>query len=232
MNKFDQVFFKKYVPEGSEMIEIAHKHIIIIIDNIIHNYFFWVILPTFIYYNSLTIQSFIPFFVLEFFIIFVFLKNIYDIFNWYNDVWILTNDGVIELDRSLFSSNSTSVKYTSIEWLELIQTWFIDTLLGKWDIVIHKVGGENNFLLRDATHAFSVLEKVDQIQKSLKEETKEEKKDDTPQNFETVLKALSGVVEEYLWKNGYKEDDSEEKKQLIDKIKKINGTIDLNSEKK
>lgn len=232
MNKFDQAFFKKYVPDGSEMVDIAHKHIIVIIDKIILNYFFWVILPTFIYYNSLTFQSFVPFFILELFIISIFLKNIYDIFNWYNDVWIITNGGVIELDWSLFSSNSTSVKYNSIEWLELVQTWFIDTILGKWDIIIHKIWWENNFLLRDASQAFGVLEKVDQIQKKLKEQKKEDKKEEIPQNFETVLKALSGVVEEYLWKNGYREDDSEERKQLIEKIKKVNGTIDLNSEKK
>lgn len=231
MNKFDQVFFKKYVPEWNEIIEIAHKHIFLILNQIIINYFFWVILPTFIYYNSLAVQSIIPFFVLEIFIILIFFKNIYDIFNWYNDVWIITKDGVIELDWALFSSNSTSVKYSSIEWLELIQTGFIDTILGKWDVLIHKIWWENNFLLKDASRAFSVLEKVDQIQKALKQQKKDDKKDSPEQNFETILKALSGVVEEYLWKNWYKEEDSEERKQLIEKVKKINGTIDLNSKK-
>lgn len=232
MNKFDQSFFKKYVPEGTDIIDIAHKHIIIIIDKIILNYFFWVILPTFIYYNSLTIQSFIPFFVLEIFIILIFLKNIYDILDWYNDVWIITKNGVTELDWALFSSNSTSVKYSSIEWLELIQTGFIDTILWKGDIVIHKVWGENNFLLRDASHAFHVLEKIDQIQKTIKQQKQDEEKASPEQNFETVLKALSWVVEEYLGKSWYKKDDSEEKKQFIEKIKKLDGTIDLNSSKK
>lgn len=232
MNKFDQIFFKKYITEWAEVIDIAHKHIIVIIDNIILNYFFWVILPTFVYYNSLTIQSFIPFFVLEIFILFIFFKNIYDIFNWYNDVWIITKDGVTELDWALFSSNSTSVKYSSIEWLELIQTGFIDTILWKWDIIIHKVGGENNFLLAHASRAFDILEKIDQLQKSVKQRQQDEEKKETPeQNFETVLKALSWVVEEYLWKSGYQKDDSEEKKKLIEKVKKRAWTIDLNSTK-
>lgn len=232
MNKFDQIFFKKYISEWAEVIDIAHKHIMVIIDNIILNYFFWVILPTFIYYNSLTVQSFVPFFVLEIFILFIFLKNIYDIFNWYNDVWIITKDGVTELDWALFSSNSTSVKYSSIEWLELIQTGFIDTILWKWDIIIHKVGGENNFLLAHASRAFDILEKIDQLQKSVKQKQQDEEKKETPeQNFETVLKALSWVVEEYLWKSGYQKDDSEEKKKLIEKVKKRAWTIDLNSTK-
>lgn len=227
MNKFDQIFFSKYVSEWNEIIEIAHKHIIVIIDKIILNYFFWVILPTFIYYNSTLVQSMIPFFVLEIFIIGVFLKNIYDVFDWYNDVWIITSDGVTELDWKLFSANSTSVKYRSIEWLEFIQTGFIDTVLWKWDIVIHKIWWENNFLLQSATKPFSILEIVDTNQKAIKklEETKEE----IPQNFETVLQALSWVVEDYLWKNGYKKDMSKETKMLIEKIKKKEGTIDLSN---
>lgn len=227
MNKFDQVFFSKYVSEWNEIIEIAHKHIIVIIGKIVLNYFFWVILPTFIYYNSSLIQSLIPFFILEIFIISIFFKNIYDVFDWYNDVWIITSDGVTELDWKLFSSNSTSVKYRSIEWLEFIQTGFIDTVLWKWDIVIHKIWWENNFLLQNATRAFSILEIIDTKQKAIKEE--EENKEETPQNFETVLQALSWVVEDYLWKNGYKKDTSEETKKFIEKMKKKEGTIDLSN---
>lgn len=248
MNRFDQLFFSKYVA-GSEIIDIAHKHIIIIIDKIILNYFFWVILPTFIYYNSLSIQSFTPFFVLEFFIIWMFIKNIYDIFNWYNDVWIITEDSVVELEWKLFSNNATSVSFWSIEWLEIIQGWIMDTIFWKWDIVIHKIWWENNFTLQNAAHAFSIIEQIDLLQKAEKQkeedaeaqkiaeeeakQTEEERKNHennqltSIQNLETIVKALSNVVETYLWNEWYKKDDSAEKKALIDEIKKQHGTIDL-----
>jgi hypothetical protein len=45
----------------------------------------------------------------------MFIKIIYNVFDWYNDVWILTEDGVTELDWKLFSNNTVSVRYKSIE---------------------------------------------------------------------------------------------------------------------
>lgn len=228
MNKFDQFFFSKYLPEWERILDVAHKHFIVIIDKIIFNYFFWVILPTFLFYNSELLQSFIPFFVLEIFIIIVFFKNIYDIFDWYNDVWIITNEWIVDLDWKLFSSNSVSIKYTNIEWLELVETWFIDTILWKWDIIIHKVWGWEKFLLPNANKAFWTLEIIDKEQKKFKSHEHEEHEDDfKEQNFETVLRALSGVVEDYLWKSWYKKDDSEERQELIKKVKKQWWAIDL-----
>ncbi len=231
MNKFDSLFFAKYVPKESKVIDIAHKHIIVIIDKILINYIFWVILPTFIYYNSLSIQSFIPFFVLEIFILCIYFKNIYDIFNWYNDVWVITNDGVIELQWSLFSSTSVSVKYQSIEWLEIIQDWIIDTILWKWDIIIHKIWWKNNFLLPSASKAYDKLEKIETILKKEKSKEEEENSKKNAQskekNFETILEALSWVVWDYIKDNWYKKDDSQEKVELIKKIKEKKWTIDL-----
>lgn len=228
MNKFDSLFFAKYIPTESKVIDIAHKHIIVIIDKILLNYVFWVILPTFIYYNSLSIQSLIPFFILEIFILCIYFKNIYDIFNWYNDVWIITNDWVIELQWSLFSSTSVSINYKSIEWLEIVQDWFIDTILWKWDIIIHKIWWENNFLLPSASRAYEKLEVIDKLQKSIKEKiNNEDNKEKKEKNFETILEALSWVVWDYIKDNWYKKDDSEEKVELIKKIKEKKWTIDL-----
>lgn len=227
MNKFDQKFFSTYLPEWEKIIEVAHKHFIIIFDKIIINYFFWVILPTFLYYNSELLQSFIPFFVLEIFIIWVFIKNIYDIFDWYNDVWIITNEWVVELEWRIFSSSSTSIKYSNVEWLELIQTWFIDTILWKWDIVILKIWWWDPFILKWATKAFSTLELIDKYEKTHKDHNHHDDEEPQEQNFDTVLKALSHVVEWYLQNNWYKKDDSEERKKIIETIKKKEGTIDL-----
>lgn len=229
MNRFDQVFFKKYIAKDSIIIDIAHRHIIVILEKIIINYFFWVIFPTFIYYNSLSIQSLIPFFVLEIFILLIFFKNIYDVFDWYNDVWIITQDEVVDLNWEFFSFNSVSVKYASIEGLEIMENWIIDTILGKWDIKIHKIGWENSFILKNASNAYKTLDKIDQILKDIKSKSHKNSTGEQNKNFETVIEALSWVVEDYLWRNGYKKDDSIEKKELIEKIKKRNWTIDLSN---
>gem|GEM_PF-3101967 len=40
MNKFDQFFFRQYVSDDATMKGVAHKHMIVILDSIILNYFF------------------------------------------------------------------------------------------------------------------------------------------------------------------------------------------------
>lgn len=227
MNKFDQIFFSRHISEWTKILTIIHKHIIVIIDKIIMNYFFWVIVPSFLYYYSDTLKSYIPFFVLEIFLIWMFIKWLYDIFDWYNDAWIVTDDWVVDLDWQIFSSNTVAIKYEWIEWLELIEKWLLDSILWKWDIIIHKVWWWNKFILENAANAFKNIEIVD---KRLKEEKKKHPKEVSKpieQNFETILKALSWVVEEYLWKSWYKKDDSEERKELIKEVKRKWWAIDL-----
>lgn len=235
MNKFDELFFSQYVSNGTKLVTIVHKHIIVIIDKIILNYFFGAILPSFLYYYSDTLKGFIPFFVLEIFLIGMFIKWLYDILDWYNDAWIVTEDGVIDLDWKLFNSNSVAVKYAGIEWLEYIEKWFLDALLWKWDIVIHKVWGGNKFILENAATAMKNIEMIDKRLKETKKKIQSHAKpteEKPPENFETVLKALTAVVEGYLQWNGYKKDDSEEKKALIKEVKKMWWAIDLTAEKK
>lgn len=224
IKKFDQLFFKSYIPQGSKILWIAHKHLIVILWNIIVNYFFWVLLPTFLYYYSPNIQAMVPFFVLEIFIIGVFLKNIYDVFDWYCDVWIITEDGVIELDWELFSINSTSVRYASIEGIEIAQEWIINTILGKWDIYIHKIGWENTFLLKDASNVEQIKEEVNTFQNQFLKDTPNEAEWG---NMEMLIEALSWVVEEYMGKNGYEKHTPKQDQEFVQKVRVKKWTIDL-----
>lgn len=228
MNNYDKMFFQKYLPEGIEMKAIIHEHIIVILNKIIINYFFWVILPFFLYYYSDKIKIYIPFFWLEIFLIIMFFKWLYDILDWYNDVWIVTNEWVVNFEWKLFWINTNSVKYESIEWIELIQDWFFDTILWKWNIIIHKIWWEDeDFILHNA---FVPYEAINEIEKFSKEShTEEEWEEDwwNHENYEIIVKALSGVVEDYLIKSWYKKDDSEEKEELIKKAKRYKWTIDL-----
>ncbi len=227
MNKFDNIFFSQHISQSTKIITILHKHIIVILDKIIINYFFWAIIPSFLYYYSDAIKWYIPFFLLEIFLIGMFIKWLYDIFNWYNDVWIITEDGVIDFEWKLFNINSVSIKYTSIEWLEFIENGIFDSILWKWDIILHKIGGWNKFILENASHAFENLWIIDKKLKEIKNKHTMEKKEPAEKNFETILKALSSVVDWYLENSWYKKDDSEEKRSLLKEIKKQWWAIDL-----
>jgi len=166
MNSYDRVFFKKYTNQWNDIIDIAHQHIIVILSKILINFVIYVGIPTFLYYSSDKIKSFIPFFWLEIYLLLMFIKICYDIIDWYNDVWIITSDSLIDLDWSLFTSTTQTLKYENIEWIELIQWWFIDTVLWKWEIVANKVGWEW-FVLTNAARIYQISQEIDNASKDI-----------------------------------------------------------------
>ena len=52
---------------------------------------------------------------MEILLFLVFLKIIYELFNWYNDVWIITDHAVYDLEWSLLKTNVESIHHENIE---------------------------------------------------------------------------------------------------------------------
>jgi hypothetical protein len=67
------------------------------------------------YYVSGRFQQLISFNYLEIYLILVYIKIIYDVFDWYNDAWIITEKNVIDLKWALLYIRVNSVDYESIE---------------------------------------------------------------------------------------------------------------------
>jgi len=206
---YKEAFFEKYIPEWQEIKGIIHEHIIVILDKVILWIIFGAFIPSFLYYNSYKLQELIPFYFLEWILIITFVKIFYDIFNWYNDVWIITDDGIYDLDWSLLKTNIESVRYENIEGIEIDKHRIWDTIFNKWDIVIHKFGDETLVI----ENAFSPYKAVDEIEAFIHGEP-DEKED----RFELIMNTLGGVVEEYLdkkWvKDPYKERPQPEEPEI------------------
>ncbi|USN58944.1 MAG: hypothetical protein H6767_02405 [Candidatus Peribacteria bacterium] len=54
-----------------------------------------------------------------------------------------------------------------------------------------------------------------------------QEEDDESDKFEMMMEALSGVVEDYLQRNGMTRKDIEKKKESIEKVEGKENTIDL-----
>lgn len=193
---YKESFFEKYIPEWQEIQWIIHEHIIVILDKFVLWIFFGVFVPTFFYTQSLKLQELIPLSFVEFFLVGVFIKIFYDIFDWYNDVWIITEEAIYDLDWSLLKTNLESIRHENIEWLEIDKHRIWDTIFNKWDILIHKFGEETLVL----ENAFSPYKAVDTIEQYLHPEPEE-----TEDRFELIMNTLGWVVEEYLSKKGIKD---------------------------
>lgn len=224
LNSFEIKFFEKYIPEGHTIKNIVHQHWIKIVDNLFLSLSMAVLIPTIIYYYSGRIQELIPFFIFESYLIVIFIKIIYDIFDWYNDVWIITDKALIDLDWALFKTNMKTVDYDNIEWIEVEQNSIWDKILRKWDLIVHKIW-DDIFMLKDANKAYKSLNYIETVREEVIAEQEE-----TEDKFDMVMDTLSWVVKEYLWKNWLPKKESEIqnlKDDLIENVESKNGTIDL-----
>ena len=191
MNKFEQDFFKKYIPEGQELFHIIHTHPLVVIRNLI-----------------------------------VQIILIYDIFNWYNDVWIVTNTSVVALNWSFFKVKTESITFENIEWVWVDEDWILDKLMRKWDVIIHKAW-EEELVLENAISPYKAIDAI--------EEASPANADDwgniTEERFNLLLEALSWAVWEHLWKKEitwtYNEKKEKLKKEILEKAEHTEWTIDL-----
>ncbi len=234
MNQFEEKFFLKYVPNWEVLKWVIHQHWLGIVNILILWLSLWALIPSFLYYYSERLKELIPFYYLEWLLIFIFIKVIYEIFNWYNDVWIITNQWVVELEWALFSTNMKTVKYENIEWVEVEQYWIWDTVFNKWDIVIAKIW-DDEFRLFNAKIPYDAVNKIEKFSKEKWEESNNEKMD----KFDIIMEALSWVVEDYLDKKwtskktkkelkNHDEKEEEISEQFVNKYKKIpTNSIDL-----
>lgn len=225
MNKFDTEFFKKFIPEWHELIHIIHIHPIVILKNLIVQIILLVWLPVWLFYFSNTVKTQIPFYYFEIYLFLIFWKIIYDIFNWYNDVWIITDSSVVALDWSLFKSKTESVNFDNIEWLWVDEAGVLDKLLKKWWLIIHKIWNEE-FILEDAINPYKAIDIIEEASSW----SSESEKNITDERFNMLLEAISGSVWDYVGKknnNSYVNNKDKIKKEVIEKAEKSEGVIDL-----
>lgn len=227
MNKFDLDFFKKYVPEWQEMMHIIHIHPIVILWNLIVTICLFLVLPIWLFYNSKTIQTEVPFYFLEIYLFIIFFKIIYDILNWYTDVWILTNNSIISLNWSFLKAKTESINFDKIEWIWVEEEWILDKILKKWDLIIQKFW-EEEFILEEAINPYKAIDLIEELSSPAEESWPSI----TDERFNQLLEAISWAVWEHV--NGkntspfsYKNKKDEIKKEVIKRAENTEGTIDL-----
>ena len=138
---------------------------------------------------------------LELLLFFVFVKIVYELFNWYNDVWIITDQAVYALEWSLLKTNVESVHHGNIEWIEIDRNRIWDTFFNKWDIIIKKFW-EDEVAILDAHNPYEAVSIIDTyIHPS-------EEGEDEQDRFNMVMDALSGVVKDFLDRKWYPQKDN------------------------
>lgn len=195
-------FYQKHIPEWQKIEAVIHQHWLSVMDSFILWLSFWALLPSFLYYQSERIRDLVPFMYMEILLFLVFFKIVYELFNWYNDVWIITDHALYDLEWSLLKTKVESIHHENIEWVEIDKHRIWDNIFNKWDIIVHKFGEEELAIL----NAHAPYKSVDILESFIHPAEETEKID----NFDMIMDTLGWVVTEYLDKHGHKHSEKRE----------------------
>jgi hypothetical protein len=120
--------------------------------------FFGLIVPAFLYANDLfSLRTSLGTEVYaSLYMIGIYGLLMYKIFDWYVDVWIMTESTIIDMRWKWFSANLLYIPYEKIEGVEIrTRSWWA-ALLGMSDVVVKLAGGDQ-FTLYSARNPGDII---------------------------------------------------------------------------
>ncbi len=141
-------FFNSYLDKGERIMHVAHKHVLILKVSSAKTSLFGIVLP---FLGYLLFPKFLIIFLAWGVIGLVGL--LYHFLDWYFDVWLLTNAGVIDIERDgFFTLTSTRVDYHMIEGMSYSIRGFWATVFNYGEITLDKLGAKTSVVLQDAAN--------------------------------------------------------------------------------
>lgn len=110
-----------------------------------------------------------------------------------------------------------TVNYENIEWQEVGQNGIWDTILRKWDIILHKIW-DDQFSLEDAVNPYGAVDMIEHFSSQIESY-------DEPDKFDMLLENLWWVMDDYLERKWLKWEHNNLKEQQD--IQVDENTIDL-----
>ncbi len=146
MKIIPQILFKQYLEPGEEVLDICHRHVFIITENLLRSLFFGFLIPLFIWYLFPGSTIFVvPWLFISF------IKLIYTVLIWYYDALLITN---VSLNKTLwngfFARSSTRLEYPMIEGLTYHIMGFRRTVFNYGLVTIERAGGAASIQFPDA----------------------------------------------------------------------------------
>lgn len=199
MNNFDNLFFRTYIGADSEIKKVFHRHVFVILEDVILWLFFALCIPFFLYSQDIfSLQELIPRIYIYLYLFAIYSLLMYKLFDWYVDVWIMTESTIVDMRWRWFSATILYIPYEKIEWIQVrTRSWWA-ALLGMSDVVV-KLPGWEEFTLFSARNPTTIIEYIQEVGK-WKHWNHADGDDREP--FDILVDTLSDVVKWHLTTHG------------------------------
>lgn len=129
--------YRSYLAEGEEILFVIHRHIFMVMKDFLKIGFFGIFLPLFAWWLFPEIVIFAALW-----LAIGILRFIYEFFDWYYDVWLVTNASIIEIMwEGFFKKSSARIEYHIIQGIGYEVKGFSRTLFNYGTIGLEKFTG-------------------------------------------------------------------------------------------
>lgn len=140
-----QYLFGRYLDDDEKILYVAHKHPIVLKVSTAKVSAFGILIPIGLYFLFPKM-----FFVFMIWVMIGVFGWIYHFLDWYFDVWLLTNAGVVEIKRNgLLDFTSKRIEYHMIEGISYTIRGVLQTIFNYGNIQIDKMGSQISIILED-----------------------------------------------------------------------------------
>lgn len=160
MKKIRNYLFRNFLDEDEVILDLAHSHIIILKYALLKPLFFGIAIPVIIYFAFPIPQIALVAIIWGLVGLYGIILKVID---WYYDVWIMTNSGVIAVHRNGYFDISTQrIDYHLIDDISYQIKGFAAMMLDFGDITIDKMVASVSVVLKDAPHPKKLERKITQ----------------------------------------------------------------------
>ncbi len=199
MNNFDTLFFQEHTAPSEKIKHIFHRHILVMLEDILVWLFFGIVVPAIVYYLDIfSLSSTIPVIWVYVYMFVIYFFVIYRLFDWYLDVWIATDETLIDVRWKWFVPQLLYIPYDKIEGIEVRTRSAIYSLLGISDVVV-KLMGTEEYELSSASNPKKI---VSFLQEAIKPHRQDATFDGDKESFDVLVNTLSDVVRWHLSTKG------------------------------
>lgn len=171
MSTFDTLFFEQHINDEEKIQHVFHRHIFVIVEDMIIWMLFGLIVPSFLYYfDVFGVRTLLDSTYIHAYLFLIYFILLYKIFDWYLDVWIATDATLVEMRWKWFTPQLMYIPYDKIESIEIRTPSWLYSIVGISDVRINLAGDEFHVL----TSAAKPKDMVQFLQDITKPEKKEE----------------------------------------------------------
>lgn len=145
--------FEDRRPEEKIIVELK-RHPIILIKGIIPMFFIFVIIIAVFVYFKFSVTAMV---VLIIGLVVVALVAYYHLFLWYNDIYILTNQRLIDVDQSgLFTRKISETSLDQIQEVQVVVSGPLESIFGFGKIIVQTSGPSENIILETTPQPYKI----------------------------------------------------------------------------